>query len=430
VRAYFKRFAWGSSNLEGLLAALSAASGRDLEAWSREWLLSAGVNTLSLQVAGADDERVQIAQSAPAEHPVLRSHRVATGVYQADGDRLVCGDRVETEVTGKVTEVGALSGRRQAPLLLLNDDDLTYAKVRLDGGSLATLLEAGHRLPSPLSRMVALQIVSDMLMDAELPAAEVVEFAVRGIAAETEETNLSALIATAAGAVRHYAPREQLAPLMAAVAQAALTAGSESEPGSSRWVTLQSGLAATATTEAQQRALERLLGDGANQDQGVRWRALNRLVALDRVADDAVDEEERRDPDPDAGFRALGARAARGSRAAKDRAFEALFAEPAPPSAALGAIGASFWQPHQDELLRRYARDFLRRLPALEQARGWRGLRRLLELAFPDAGIDDDFVGVVEELGTDPRRVPAVAAALRDRAAEQRRWLRARRASA
>jgi aminopeptidase N len=431
LRQYFNRFAWGNSDLEGLLGELSAASGRDLEAWSREWLLSAGVNTLSLQVSTPGDhyERVAVVQRAPTEHPVLRSHRVAVGTYlgEGDGDRLARRDRVELDVSGELTEIGELMGCSRADLLLLNDDDLTFAKVRLDDDSRVALLDRGHALPLPLSRMVALQIVWDMLVDGELAAAAVVAFAVRGITTETEETNLSALIATAVEAVRHYAPRDQLERLQAIVADAALAGLAEAGLGSSRWVTLQAGLAATASREDQLRALETLLADGSKGDQGVRWRALTRLVALDRVGDDAVAAEERRDPDPDAAFRALGVRAARGSKESKDRAFQALFAQPASPPAAVGAIGATFWQPHQDQLLRSYARDFVDRLPALEQALGWLPVRRLLQLAFPEAGIDEDFLARVEALGSDPKTVPAVAALLRDRAAEQRRWLRARR---
>jgi aminopeptidase N len=434
LRKYFNRFAWANSDLEGLLDELSAASGRDLRAWSREWLLSAGVNTLSLKVSALGDryERVAALQRAPVEHPVLRSHRVAVGVYQGEsgGDRLARRDRIEIDVGGERTEIAELGDRPRADLLLLNDDDLTFAKVRLDDDSCVALLERGQALPLPLSRMVALQIVWDMLVDGELAAAAVVAFAVRGIATETEETNVSTLIVTAVEAIQRYAPRDQVERLQAMVADAALAAVAEAEPGSSRWVTLQAGLAATATSEDQLRALEALLSGGPGApdgDQGVRWRALTRLVALGRVDDDAVRSEERRDPDPDAGFRALGARAARGSRESKDRAFQALFAEPPSPPAAVGAIGASFWQPHQDSLLQSYARDFVDRLPALEQALGWLPVRRLLMLAFPEAGIDEDFLARVEALGSDPKTVPAVAAILRDRSADQRRWLHARR---
>ena len=81
-------------------------------------------------------------QEAPADHPTLRSHRIAIGLYDRAGDRLVRRDRIEIDVVGARTEVPALAGVRVPDLLLLNDDDLTWAKIRLDERSLATVLRA------------------------------------------------------------------------------------------------------------------------------------------------------------------------------------------------------------------------------------------------------------------------------------------------
>src|SRR5438477_10523696 len=46
VRRYFDRHAWSNTELRDLLAALEETSGRDLKAWSAEWLETAGVVTL------------------------------------------------------------------------------------------------------------------------------------------------------------------------------------------------------------------------------------------------------------------------------------------------------------------------------------------------------------------------------------------------
>src|SRR5206468_10073079 len=46
VRRYFARHAWGNTVLADLLDALEETSGRDLASWSKEWLETAGVNTL------------------------------------------------------------------------------------------------------------------------------------------------------------------------------------------------------------------------------------------------------------------------------------------------------------------------------------------------------------------------------------------------
>lgn len=429
LRAYFKRFQWGNSDLEGLLDELSAASGRDLGAWSREWLRTSGVDTLRLEVSelAGRYERAAVRQHAPPEHPFLRSHRVAIGAYEAaEGGPLRRTDRLELDVSGESTEIEQLREAGGADLLLLNDDDLAYAKVRLDDRSRTGLLETGHTLPAPLSRAVGLQIVWDMLVDGELAASAVVDFVIRGIATETEESNLSALISTGVEALEHYAPRRQLERLQAAMAAALLDAAARSEPGSPGWITLQSGVTATARSQDQVRALRSLLSGDSNHDQSVRWRALTRLAALDEIDDDSIDAEEKCDPDPDAAFRAIGARAARGRRQDKDRAFRSLFADPPSSPRSIVAIGTSFWQPHQEELLRSYAREFMDRLPGIARSRRWLPARRLLQVAFPDVGLDEGLLDRAEALGNDPSTLPVLAVLLRERAWELRRELRAR----
>ena len=135
VRKYFAAHAWGNATLADLLAALEETSGRDLAAWSEEWLQTAGVNTLRPSYTLDDDGRFTefaVEQEAPATHPVLRSHRIAIGLYDLTADGLVRRRRVETDVAGPRTVVTELAGQPRPDLVLVNDDDLTYAKIRLD----------------------------------------------------------------------------------------------------------------------------------------------------------------------------------------------------------------------------------------------------------------------------------------------------------
>ena len=145
LRDYFGRHAWANTTLTDLLDALEPVSGRDLHAWSREWLQRPGVNVLRPEITADGDryERVAVLQSAPPERPTLRSHRVGIGLYHRDGERLVRRERVEVDISGARTEVPELAGTAVPDLLLLNDDDLTWAKIRLDDRSLATLRDGG-----------------------------------------------------------------------------------------------------------------------------------------------------------------------------------------------------------------------------------------------------------------------------------------------
>ena len=62
---------------------------------------------------------------------------------------------VEIDVEGAETDVAELVGKQQPDLLLLNDEDLAYAKIRLDERSLATVtagLSQARRLARPRAR--------------------------------------------------------------------------------------------------------------------------------------------------------------------------------------------------------------------------------------------------------------------------------------
>ena len=135
---YFRRHEFANAELADFLSALEEVSGRDLGAWSKEWLETAGVNTLrpEMDENGGDIRSFTIVQEAPPDHPTLRSHRVAVGLYDARAEGLARRKRVELDVVGARTEVPELAGEPIPDLLLLNEDDLTYAKIRFDRRSL------------------------------------------------------------------------------------------------------------------------------------------------------------------------------------------------------------------------------------------------------------------------------------------------------
>ena len=62
-----------------------------------------------------------------------------------------------------------LVGVRQPAMLLVNDDDLTYCKQRLDEDSFATLRNGGiAKLETPLARTLCWSAAWDMTRDGEL----------------------------------------------------------------------------------------------------------------------------------------------------------------------------------------------------------------------------------------------------------------------
>src|SRR5262249_27494315 len=144
LRSYFADRAWGNATFDDLLEALVAASGKPVREFATEWLHTSGVNTLRPHVTVDADGRyteVAIRQEAPAAHPHLPTHRIAIGLYDRDAEgQLRRRDRLELDIAGERTDVPQLRGVAAPDLLLLNDDDLTYAKVRLDERSLSTVV--------------------------------------------------------------------------------------------------------------------------------------------------------------------------------------------------------------------------------------------------------------------------------------------------
>ena len=102
INNYLDKHAYSNATLADLLAELELTSGRDLKAWSAQWLEQSGINTIATEVEenedGTDSSSLALRQSASAEHPVLRAHRLAVGFYNEDPEtgKIVRTDQFRT----------------------------------------------------------------------------------------------------------------------------------------------------------------------------------------------------------------------------------------------------------------------------------------------------------------------------------------------
>ncbi|MGX1474728.1 UNVERIFIED_CONTAM: aminopeptidase N [Streptomyces canus] len=236
ARRYFKRHAYGNTRLGDLLSVLGETSGRDMGAWARSWLQTAGVNSLTPQVLLSAEGRVDelaVVQEAAESHPELRPHRVAVGLYRRTPEgALERYARAEVDVDGPRTVVAELAGAEAPELVLVNDDDLTYCKTRFDAGSLETLKSGLGDLTDPLARALCWSALWNMTRDALLPAREFIDIVLRFAGRESDIGVLQMLHAWAESAVVHYAApewRERGAGLLAEGAERELLAAG---PGS------------------------------------------------------------------------------------------------------------------------------------------------------------------------------------------------------
>ncbi|MFM6974817.1 MAG: aminopeptidase N, partial [Agromyces sp.] len=207
VGAYFRKHAWSNTELSDLLVELETASGRELGSWSKLWLETAGVNTLRPELSVDADGVItafSVLQSAPADYPTIRPHRLAIGLYElVDGglDRI---DRIELDVNGERTEVPALVGRTRPALILINDDDLAYAKIRLDEQSRQTAIAHLRSIRNPLARALVWGSMWDAHRDGEIPAREFLALVLGNIAAETESTTIRTVLAQAQTSAKQF----------------------------------------------------------------------------------------------------------------------------------------------------------------------------------------------------------------------------------
>src|SRR3989440_545794 len=86
VQRYVKQRQYSNASLADFLSDVEAGSGRDLKAWSKLWLETAGLNTLRPEATSQSETigALAIKQEAPAEHPTIRPHRLAIGLYDGE----------------------------------------------------------------------------------------------------------------------------------------------------------------------------------------------------------------------------------------------------------------------------------------------------------------------------------------------------------
>ena len=365
VRTYFAQYAWGNATLGDLLAALEEASGRDLSAWSKQWLETAGVNTLRPDYSCDGEDRFitfAVVQEAAASHPVLRAHRIAIGLYDRTDAGLIRRRRVETDIAGERTEIPALVGQRGADLVLVNDDDLTYAKIRLDDHSLSTLISGIGDFAGSLPAALCLSAAWDMCRDAELPARDYVSLVLSAADSIADISVLQGVLAQSAAAVRKFADPAWRSEGLERFAAGLRERLQDAEPGSDRQLAYAHALALTATTLADLALLAGLLAgsvviEGLAIDTEFRWLLLRRLVSRGAAAPAEIDAELDRDR-TDAGERhAAACRASIPDPMAKEAAWAQIVSGEL-PSAVFRATLDGFTDPDHAELLEPYGQRF------------------------------------------------------------------------
>ena len=332
VAAYFKKHEFGNTELSDLLAELEITSGRDLSGWSALWLETAGVNTLRPAIATTDDGTIKsfaVLQEAAADYPTIRPHRLAIGFYDLQDDKLVRVHRVEIDVDGAETSVPELIGLAKPALVLLNDDDLAYAKIRLDDESLATAVEHLAAIENPLARAIVWGSAWDATRDGESKASEYVRLVLNNIATETESTTVRTTLTQLSTVARVYVDPATRAETIALVGDSLWQLAQSAEAGSDSQFQFVKFFANLASTPAHVEALQGLLNgslalDGLEIDTDLSWELLEGLVLNGAAGAADIDASLAKDNTANGQQAAARARATIPTAEAKLAVFELL----------------------------------------------------------------------------------------------------------
>ncbi len=238
----------------------------------------------------------------------------------------------------------------------MNDDDLTYAKIRLDERSLATLVSSIGGFADSLPRALCWSAAWDMTRDAELPARDYVSLVLAGISRETDIGVVQSLLRQAQGALTLFAD-PQWAPVgRAQLAAAAHDAVLAAAPGSDLQLAWTRALGSLARTPEQVDLLSGLLAGtttvpGLAVDADLRWHLLLRLVVLGRADLPQIEAELARDRTAAGERNATAARAARPTLEAKQAAWQLAVEDTSLPNAVQSAVIGGFNQTERPDLL-------------------------------------------------------------------------------
>lgn len=350
VAAYFKKHEYGNTELSDLLAELEATSGRDLSGWSALWLETAGVNTLTPEIetdAVGVITSFAIVQTAAADYPTIRPHRLAVGYYDLFDGALVRTHQVELDVDGERTEVPQLVGTTKPALVLLNDDDLAYAKIRLDADSLAVAIDHLDHIENPLARAIVWGAAWDATRDGESPASDYVRLALGNIASETESTTIRTTLSQLGLVTKQYVSPERRTETLTLIGDTLWALATNAAAGSDAQFQFVKFFAAYASTPTHAAALAGLRDgsaplEGLEIDTDLGWEILGGLVLNRAAGQPEIDAALAADNTSNGQQAAARASATIPSLEGKRAAFDSLIDSDALPNAIVRNVTVGF----------------------------------------------------------------------------------------
>ncbi|MDQ0990312.1 aminopeptidase N [Streptomyces sp. V3I7] len=427
INTHFERHRFANATLADFIDSLASATDRDVHAWADAWLRTTGVDTLTPLIDTTDGTR-----TLTVERTGSRPHRVTAGLYDhdlTDDGGLTLRERVDLDIPQTTPHP---LGKRPA-LLLLNDGDLTYAKVRFDPESFETLRTHLSGLPDPLTRAVVWNALRDAVRDGELPPAAYLETARTHLPHETDLALVQGVLAFAATQVadRYLSPEERPAALatLSSLCRDLIRRSEDGDHPGLRLVAVRHfiDVAAHPDTIAAWLA-EGTVPGGPELDPELRWRILARLAVLGATDEAAITAELNRDPSATGQEGAARCRACLPDPETKRAAWEAMFASDDLSNYLFTATARGFWQPEQADLVREYIPRYFEDAVAVAARRGPAIATAAGRWAFPAHAVDAETLTLGEACLRESAPAPSLGRTLADQLDDLARALRVREA--
>jgi aminopeptidase N len=401
VAAYFAKHEYGNTELSDLLTELETTSGRDLSAWSKLWLETAGVNTLRPELEVTEDGEITsfaVLQSADPAYPTIRPHRLAIGFYTLRGGKLQRDHRIELDVDGERTEVPELVGMHRPDLILVNDEDLAYAKIRLDERSLAVAMEHLEDIDDPLARALVWGAAWDATRDAETKASDYVQLVLNNIGSETESTTLRTTLTQLTTAARYYVAGQRRDETIEAVGDGLWILAQAAAAGSDAQFQFVKFFANIASTDDHATTLQALLDgslrlDGLEIDTDLSWELLEGLVLTGRAGEREIAAALEKDNTANGQQAAARARATIPTADGKRAALETALTDDAIPNTVLRNMGIGFQHFTEPAAFADLVEPYFENLTRIWKERSYKIAEYVIVGFFPAAQASPELVG-------------------------------------